>query len=585
VRIAGTSVGRLGLFARDLLRADASRGIRPLLLALAGAAFEGIGLMLLVPIIAVLTESPAGGSSSGRITAWLIGMLPAGKPAQLATLMTLFGALILLRAGVGIARDVSFTRMNAAFAERTRGDLLDRLISAGWSRIAGLHHSRVTHLLSADFQTCALAGTSFINLCLSGILLAVLLMVALVVSPLLAITALLFLLGLAAILYPTLASARRAGSALAELGVMLTSDLGQLLAGLKPALGNNLGQEVLAHIAQLQRAQAHQMVRFAQQQSRSRAVIALAGAALGAVAVLVGGVAFGIEGPRLLAMLAILARLHGPAVQFQQSAQMLLHTLPTYERIKALEKDLGPEIGTGPIASVPATPFPPGPVTLEGATYLHAGVGGSSGGVRELELTLEQGTRVAIIGASGAGKTTFADLLAGLIAPQSGSIRIAGTRLTSENAGEWQNRIAYVPQDSFLLNDTIRNNLLWGNASAGAEELRAALAAVAAVEFVEARPQGLDAQVGERGILLSGGERQRIVLARALLRRPRLILLDEGTNALDSETEHRVVAALAALPDRPTIVAISHRGAALDSFDKVYRMSGGRLLPDDGAAG
>lgn len=584
MRIAGTSFSRLALFAQDLLRVDASHGVRPLLLALAGAAFEGIGLILLVPIIAVLTGSSAGQrSTSGRMTASLIDYLPEGKTAQLAILIALFVVLILLRAIVGIARDVTFTRMNATFSEHTRGALLERLISAGWSRIVGLHHARVTHLLSADFQTCAVAGTSFINLCLSGILLMVLLAVALLVSPVLAITALLFLVLLAAILYPTLSAARRSGSTLAELGVMLTSDLGQLLAGLKPALGNNLGREVLAHIAQLQRAQAQELVRFAQQQSSARAAIALGGSAMGAAAVLIGGLAFGIEGPRLLAMLAILARIHAPALQFQQSLQMLLHTLPTYERIKALESDLGPAAGT-PAAAV-ETRFPAGAVTLTGVTYLHEGATGSGGGVRQLDLTITPGSRVAIIGASGAGKTTLADLLTGLIAPQGGTIHIAGTKLTPENAGAWQNTIAYVPQDSFLLNDTICNNLLWGNPATPPEALRAALEVVAAANFVDARPHGLDAQVGERGILLSGGERQRIALARALLRRPRLIILDEATNALDTETEQRVLAGLAALADRPTIVAISHRGAALDNFDLVYRMSGGRLLPDDGAAG
>lgn len=583
--IAGTRFSRLARFARDLLRVDPSRGVRPLLLALAGAAFEGLGLILLVPIIAVLTNSSAGQrSTSGRMASSLIDYLPEGRNTQLAILIALFVVLILLRAVVGIARDVTFMRMNATFSERTRSALLERLVFAGWSRIAGLHHARVTHLLSADFQTCAVAGTSFVNLCLSGILLLVLLTVALLVSSTLAITALLFLAALAIFLYPTLSAAQRSGSALAELGVMLTSDVGQLLGGLKPALGNNLGREVLAHITQLQRAQAQELVRFARQQSGARAAIALGGGAMGAAAVLVGGLSFGIEGPRLLAMLAVLARIHAPALQFQQSLQLLLHTLPTYERIKALESDLGPP-RMPPAGAAGETRFPAGSVTLAGVTYLHQGAEGSGGGVRQLDLTITPGSRIAIIGASGAGKTTLADLLTGLIAPQDGTIHVAGTELTRENAAAWQSTIAYVPQDSFLLNDTIRNNLSWGNATPSAEALHAALEAVAAAGFVEARADGLDAQVGERGILLSGGERQRIALARALLRRPRLIILDEATNALDAETEQRVLTGLARLADRPTIVAISHRGAALGNFDVIYRMSGGRLLPDDGGAG
>lgn len=576
----GANITRLRGFAGDFLRTSPSRGAWPLLLAFAGAASEGIGLMLLVPIITVLGEAPLhGASAGGSVISRFIAYLPAGKPAQLTVLVTLFGALMLLRAGVSVARDVSFARLSSTFPEQIRIRVLDHLITAGWGKIAGLHHARVTHLLSGDFQTCALAGTSFINLCLSSVMLATLLTVALILSPVLASIAIVLLIMLAAALFPTLAAARQSGTALVEIGVMLTSDLGQLLAGLKPALGNNLGKDILAHIARLQRDQTRQLVAFARQQSRSRAAVTLAAGAIGALALLVGGLLLNVEGPLLFAMLVILARVAGPALQFQQSLQILFHTLPTYEKIKALENDLGS--GMVEAKGAPTVPLPSGAVTLDEVTYLHAANSEKSGGVLALSLVLEPGSLVAIVGPSGAGKTTLADLLAGLILPQGGSIRIGCAALEPGNTGQWQNEIGYVPQDSFLLNDTIRNNLLWGNRHATEEDLRAALQTAEADSFVNARAGGLDAPVGERGILLSGGERQRIALARALLRRPRLLLLDEATNALDPETEQRILARFGAMANRPTIVAISHRTTAIDHFDSIYQLRGGRLISSD----
>jgi ABC-type multidrug transport system fused ATPase/permease subunit len=138
----------------------------------------------------------------------------------------------------------------------------------------------------------------------------------------------------------------------------------------------------------------------------------------------------------------------------------------------------------------------------------------------------------------------------------------------------WRQHLSYISQDAFLFHDTIRRNLSWANSLADEDAMWRALAVAGADEFVRGLPEGLDTLVGERGTLVSGGERQRIALARALLRTPRLLVMDEATNAMDSAGERAVLLRLAALEPRPTIVVITHRQENLDLCGRTVLIGG-----------
>jgi ATP-binding cassette, subfamily C, bacterial len=197
--------------------------------------------------------------------------------------------------------------------------------------------------------------------------------------------------------------------------------------------------------------------------------------------------------------------------------------------------------------------------------------------VGNLDLTIPAGEMVAIVGPSGAGKSTIADLMTGLLAPDSGKVMVDDTVLDEARAGAWRAQIGYVSQDTYLFHDTVRANLLWARPNATEAELREALAAAAAEDFVDALPQGLDTAIGDRGASISHGERQRIALARALLRRPHLLILDEATNSLDAHNEERILDAIERLHGNVTIVTIAHRIAAVRRADRIYLVEGGTI--------
>lgn len=195
-----------------------------------------------------------------------------------------------------------------------------------------------------------------------------------------------------------------------------------------------------------------------------------------------------------------------------------------------------------------------------------------------VSLHLPSGTTTALLGTSGSGKTTIIQLLARFYDPDGGAIRIGGTDLRALETDDLMRLVAPVFQDTYVFSGSLRENVLLGNPSADMEEVQRAAALAGLDEVVSRLSEGWDGQVGERGSLLSGGERQRVCLARALLKRAPLLLLDEVSSALDAETQAVVTAGLRALHGRSTLLVVSHRLSTIRDADKIVVLDGGRIV-------
>ena len=215
---------------------------------------------------------------------------------------------------------------------------------------------------------------------------------------------------------------------------------------------------------------------------------------------------------------------------------------------------------------------PPQSIRMEGVVHRFEG----GRGLGPLDLEVPAGSSLAVVGTIGSGKTLLLQTLAGLREPQSGVVRMDGEPLVLEGLRRHWGGLGWVPQEAFLFSGSLRENLAMGRPDATEEEIREVAEVVTLDDLVDRLPQGLDTVVGERGVVLSGGERQRTALARALLRRPRLLLMDDPLSAVDAETESRILENLKAFLGHSTLVLATHRIFVAELCDKVLVMRDGQ---------
>jgi ABC-type multidrug transport system fused ATPase/permease subunit len=195
-----------------------------------------------------------------------------------------------------------------------------------------------------------------------------------------------------------------------------------------------------------------------------------------------------------------------------------------------------------------------------------------------LNMEFNKESITAVVGPSGSGKSTLCDLLLRFLKPSGGGIYVDGKNINTLNINSWRNLIGYIPQDIFLFNATVKENILIGKPDVNDEEVFRAAKLAAAHDFIEMLPQKYDTLIGDNGISLSGGERQRISIARALVRNPKILIFDEATSSLDEESERLILKSIKTLAVGKTVIIISHRFSTLKIADFIYFLDNGNVV-------
>ncbi|OGG74745.1 hypothetical protein A3A37_01340 [Candidatus Kaiserbacteria bacterium RIFCSPLOWO2_01_FULL_52_36] len=259
-----------------------------------------------------------------------------------------------------------------------------------------------------------------------------------------------------------------------------------------------------------------------------------------------------------------------------QAAQVQLHALsgmlPYLSRASTYQNDA--EANAEPIGGAGSSAIAEG-IEFRNVSFSYPKRGEV---LSDVSFSVKQGQIVAIVGPSGVGKSTIADLLLRLIEPTSGVLLADGKDVRTVPISEWRKTLGYIPQDPFLLNDSIRNNIAFYNSALSLQHIIDSAKRANIHEFIESLPHGYDTHIGDRGVLISGGQRQRIVLARLLARKPKVLILDEATSALDAESEQAIRRSIEHFRGDITVFIIAHGGGMLALADITVKLSAGRVV-------
>ncbi len=567
-------LGDAGRFARAMIVYAPRRTVLALLFLLAASVTETFGVIMLFPFLGAIGLAGQPAERGFVVEAVARAAEAAGVELTLPVVLGAFLALFAIRAATGWQRDVLLDRICFGFADRVRERIVAAVARAKWEFLAGRRQSDVQHVLTTSINRIGRCAIGMLQFTVAAALVLLQTALAWLISP--AVCGLAMLMGGTLLLatHPLVRRSRVLGTELVGANRALFAGVTDFLAGMKLAKSYAAEESHVRRVAEEAAAVRRRALAFTVAQSTARTALHLSTAVALATFAWFAVSTAALTLPELLILAAVFVRVLPALARAQGHVQQIAHMLPDYAHAQDVLQALRDAAEAPAGGDEPPLALRRG-MAVRRVSFVHANAPGPPA-LAAVDLDVPAGTLTAIAGPSGAGKTTLADILLGLLEPAGGEAFVDGVPLTGSNLRRWRRSAACVPQDPVLFHDTIRANLHWARPEASEADLWRALR-LAAAEFVAGLPAGLDTVVGDRGARLSGGERQRIALARALVREPTLLVLDEATSQLDAENERRVLAGLESLRGRMTVVAIAHRTALLEAADTIVLLEAGQV--------
>jgi subfamily B ATP-binding cassette protein MsbA len=540
---------------------------------------EGLSVSLFIPFLASLDEetfSPEADNWLGTQLAQLFAAIPASN--RLAVISLSIFALIFIRSLLSYGGTVIAAGIDRHLEHSLRDQIMSRLLHVDMSYLEHTRPGRLLNTLqdvtSTTMITIWTLFSLIVNLSMIGVF-----------------TAFLLLLSWKLTLFVGIALAA------ISLAVKLLTHRVEALSQSQLDADQDLKQSTLEILQGMRTIRAftredrerERFARISRRLSRIEADLHKISGLIGPVAQLLAGTLLilvlftALQDPGNLSMVLvfifILYRLHPQVMELDEGRNTLVAAAPEVEELmRILRETARPAVQSG---AVVLDRLRTG-IRFDGVSFRYGPE--DRWAIEDVCLEIPRGKRIALAGPSGAGKSTLISLLLRFYDPQRGKITVNGAPLRDLDLESWRRRLAVVSQDTHIFNASIQDNIAYGRGNADLDEVIAAARQADAHEFISALPNGYDTLVGDQGIRLSGGQRQRIALARAIVRKADVLVLDEATNALDSISERAVLDSIQALGDECTVISIAHRLATIMQADEIIVLEAGRVKEQGHAA-
>ncbi|MFA6715969.1 MAG: ABC transporter ATP-binding protein [Victivallaceae bacterium] len=530
---------------------------------------QGIGVFMLVPFLAAAGVGEFVRQGGGnRISAFFLQAFNMfGLPLNLFTVLAVFIGIIVFTRFIQYRQNILTADTRNCYISNIQSALFRAVIFADWRFIAAQHSANLTHVITTDLPSVSNGTYFFLKILTSLVLSAIYIVWALFISIELTLFTLLFGALSFIFLKFCLPHSIKSGVFVRDARAKIYSLLLDHVHGLKVAKSYGAEQREYGKFRMIAGEMSQTQTNMAKLNAKVKISYALITNIMLCIFLYFAIRILNTPPTSLLLLIVIFAKLLPNLSAFQTDFQHLFTMLPSFEAADSLlakaelhREDLALSESGSPSELTRS-------LEIRNLNFSYTEKKGGFS-IKNLNLEIPALKTTAVIGASGTGKSTFIDILSGILLPDSGEIFVDGIEIDRGNLLSWRQAVGYLPQENFLFHDTIRENILWGKPEASDEEINEVLKLASAADFVNRLPEGLDTVVGDRGSKLSGGERQRIALARTLIRKPQLLLLDEATSSLDSENESRIYDSIAGLHGQMTIVFITHRTETLNFADK-----------------
>lgn len=571
--IADFKNGLFGRYATDLIGAMPKNVVISVVLMVTISLFQGISLIVLIPLLQLVGLNVSDGYM-GQLAAIVSQFFELVKlKPTLPIVLLMYVVVISSIAALNRIQTIQTSVLEFQFSARLRKRLYSSITQTNWLFFSKNKSSYFTHALTNEIERINIGTSQFLTFLGSIMILIVYILFALKIAGIL--TGLIFLVGvmILLILRKQVLRSEETGEAITYATKNLYSSIIQHMDGMKTIKSFGMQDANIKYFSN----QTNDVTSKYIDTVRNYADVKLL-FDVGTVIVLSMMVLFLIEVVELpLASLFLLIYIFVVMIpQFstiQRSFQYFMNSLPAYENVVKMERECieNKEYMENNKLKIKFEDC----INFENVSFNY-GVDNQYS-MNDININIPKGKSIALLGPSGAGKSTVADLLMGLIKPKKGKIEVDGCNIL-DFLGSWRDHIGYVSQETFLFNDTIKFNLLLSKPDATETEIITALKSAAAYEFVSKLPEGLNTFIGDRGVKLSGGEKQRLSMARALLKNPYLLILDESTSNLDTENEKKILNAINNLHGKTTILLITHRLSTLRDVDYIYLIENGQVL-------